>query len=458
MGALVPGGEGKDTTGKTAKEAAKSFADDQAKAEADYQAKVTAAAEKGAAVRAASSSGGFASALQKAMDEAKAAYEYAKAHPALKEDKEKTTKEIVQSAKAGGPTATTPGTAENEQGGGGGGGVTPEQVKPEPVKYDDQADVENINAQMKTTADKIAALTKGSTDTAEVSKQGYIKEYQKYMDDMANLQTQRTELANKQVEQAQTLSQWYSGLNKSYEDIAARYKNAVVGLGDQERQQMQSQAQQDYGAMSALAGRQTLPGQGRMQTGAQLQLAQASGQQAASSAYATAQGRMADIDQQRREMQYNIVGSSMTTERANKMAGFDMQRGMQQDISNIQMGDIAFQGNAAANRYGAASNMYNVNMQDMSTKYGMQMQGLESEFNANTYMPSANIAMRDKAFTQEMGRKNIAIQQQSVNQAGQGMSFGQAMISGGAAGAALGPWGAVGGATIGVIGKGLGWF
>jgi hypothetical protein len=277
-------------------------------------------------------------------------------------------------------------------------------------------------------SDLAKMTTRSGQEAAKTTPMEIQAEHQANMD---KLLKEKTSLANQQVEQAATLSKWYSGLNKSYEDIAARYNNAITGLGDKERQQMQGQAQQDYAANSALGARAaSIPGQGRMQTGAQQQLQMAAGAQGASSAYAAAQDRMAAIDEQRRQMQYSVVGSSMQQEVLNKQAGYGMEQGMiqmQQGVQSDEMaGRLANEANQYTNRstsynqtmsnfqagLGAqatgASNIYGAQQQQMQTSFGLEKERIEAQTSAGIYSNTANMALRNQQRQYGLAKQGLA--------------------------------------------------
>lgn len=310
-------------------------------------------------------------------------------------------------------------------------------------------------------------LTKGETP-AEIAAQ--------HNKNIETILKDRTKLAEEQVAAAGKLSKWYEGLNKSYEDIASRYNEAIVGLGDTERTQMQGQAQQDYGAMSALGARAaSMPGQGRMQTGAQQQLQQAAGAQAASSAYSASQDRIAAIDQQRRQMQYAVTGASMQQEVTNKQAGYGMESGMMKTQFGIQDASMSDRMSVEQERYGASSTGYDKTLSGVMNigkeQYNVGMGGIEAQYNADVYAPTARMAQKTANtqqtfaqqqfdYQQQYGQQALDIQRQQMEYQTQGqnplMSAFQGGVAGAGAGAAIGgPYGAAvggfGGAAVGLF-------
>ncbi len=320
-------------------------------------------------------------------------------------------------------------------------------------------------------SDLAKITSKAGKDVQKTSPMEIAKEYYKNMDTILE---EKTRLAKQQVDQASQMSKWYAGLNQSYEDIAGRYNKAIVGLGDAERTQMQGQNQQDYAAMSALGAQNTLPGQGRMQTGTQMQLQQAAGAQGASSAYAAAQQRMADIDQQRRAMQYDVVSNSMSQELSNKSAGYAMESGINattRDIQNEEIGgrmtNIQNQYNAKNSAYNTtmntftagtnamatgASNIYSAQQAQAQTGLALDRENISNQTNAANYMPQAQMSMNNQKRQWSLANKGLAIQQQSVNTQGQGINPFAAGMAGAGVGATVGgPVGAAVGFGAGVV-------
>ena len=280
----------------------------------------------------------------------------------------------------------------------------------------------------------LAAVTKKAAD--DVKSTTPMKIYEDYKTAQDQILKDKTTLAQQQIDQAQTLSKWYSGLNKSYEDIAARYNNAITGLGDQERTKLQGQNQQDYMAMSGVA-QMNIAGQGRMQTGTQLQLQQAAGSQAASGAYSAAQQRMQDLDTQRRQMQFQVVQNSMSQELSNKQAGYGMEAGVMSVQQGIQNNLMDTRQNMADQQYGARSGAYGQSMntfmsgtQGMATgaqsiygaktsqaqqSFGYGMSGIEAEANAGTYAPTMQLGLNYQKDQIGMAQQGIDISKQTLD-------------------------------------------
>lgn len=289
-------------------------------------------------------------------------------------------------------------------------------------RVDDSKNIDNIAAQNKVLADQISsenskvsdALARADTDTSKL-----IKDYELKREDLA---TQQSALADKQVNDAQKLSKWYEGIATSYEDIGKRYSDAVVGLSQGEEQQMRGTAQADFAAMSAM-GAQGMSAQMRGMGpvgGNMMQIMAASSQRAASDSYSSAMGRMENIDQQRREMQFNIVQSSSEDERQNRQMGYNMQAG--QFDREFQAADYGIQGQINANNDTFKSGAYGIDS-SLNNAYGqadLAKESAKSQYGANIYSDEMAIKQRGGQF--EQSQAIDAITQANLEKARQARS------------------------------------
>lgn len=311
---------------------------------------------------------------------------------------------------------------------------------------------------------------------------------------------ERVKLAEEKIAQSEKLGQWYEGIATSYEDIGQRYKDAVTGLTESERKQMKGTAQQDYAAMSSVAGQAFgTATRGGTATGHQQAGVAAALQRGATDAYSASMNRMESIDQQRREMQFAIAQQANADERANRGLGATIMSGqiglanegrdsmgnaLQEgqdrnaamiygaNMDKIGMGfdkfgntlagqqaiagydafafDTAMQGvrqgmDSAGAAYGAGSN------------YAMQLNALETgsidaNLAADTYLDEAGISMRAGLYAESLAAKELAMKEKAMRDAKDAsMMSGLGGLVGGAVGAyATGtPQGAAAGYTIG---------
>lgn len=184
------------------------------------------------------------------------------------------------------------------------------------------------------------------------------------------------DLADKKVENAEKLSQWYEGIATSYEDIGKRYQDAVVGLTNAEQMSMKGQSQQDFAAMSSMAskGATTAMRSGGMNTGAAQSLAMSSMQRSAADAYSSSLDRMANIDEQRRQMQFEIARTASSDERANRGLGASIQ-GSEIDKTNAALDSKADFAQVGADRN---ADIGFKGIDSGISKYGQTMSGLQS--------------------------------------------------------------------------------
>lgn len=204
---------------------------------------------------------------------------------------------------------------------------------------------------------------------------------------------QKMELAQKSIDQSQDLAKWYQGIATNYSDIATRYRDAVTGLTGAEQAGMKNTAAQDSAAMSAVSAQGAASAfKGRALTTGQQAAFMATGQQAAASAYSSALDRMSQIDEQRRQMQFNIVNASGQQELANRQGGAAMQSnqiGMQsaqrmQQANYMQTGQDA----NAQRTYNAGLDTVSQGMQGITTS----LAGIQQM--ANYDMSAADIGIR----------------------------------------------------------------
>jgi hypothetical protein len=269
------------------------------------------------------------------------------------------------------------------------------------------------------------------------------------------------------VTQTQGLNKWYKDLTTSYEGIAGRYKKAFDESEAQRATESQT-AQRDYGSNAALMSRAAavgMSGQGPM-TGAQQQLMMSTAQQQATSAYSTAQDRIAASDMQRKELGAKVVESSMNQQLANANAGYSMESGMinaqsaaAQNIYGTKMTSASGQLGADRAEYGYAMTGIEGRKDTARTGYGTTMTGIEARTNANVYEHQANMATNTAGLQASMGfqgmREGVAgsaaalTAQQNMPQAQGPSQLSTGIVrglSGAASGAGVGAaWGVAGG-------------
>lgn len=339
------------------------------------------------------------------------------------------------------------------------------------------------SAQVQANIDKLQKIT-AETDPRKLAE-NLAKEQEK-------ITKQKMELADKTLAQSEKMSQFYEGMATSYQDIGQRYMDAVTGLQKSEKQQMQSTAMQDYAAMSAMGsqGMAAALGGGPV-TGQMVSAAAGASQQAATSAYAAAQRRIQDVDQQRREMQFQMVTEATNAERANREAGASIMgqqigiaanaRSQQADTlqtgfdntANLKMTAneqaFAHASNTYANvltgidqkqTYG--QNLYSGTMQNAGFQAGvvgdtheLALDSLESQLAADTYSDEAGIAQREGVYAATMGMQSLSDARKDKTTAANKAAAGQVTgVIGGAVGAYFG--GPAGAAAGYQAGSGLG--
>lgn len=275
---------------------------------------------------------------------------------------------------------------------------------------------------------KIDDLTKGNpqADTiAELLKSNDPKQVAEGLAKQQDLITkQKMELATQTVTQSQDLAKWYQGIATNYSDIATRYKDAVTGLSDSEKQSMTATAARDSAAMSAVASQGSVNAfRGQTLTTGQQAAFSAVGQQAAAGAYSTAMQRMTDIDQQRREMQFNIVTASGQQQQAN------MQTGGAINANEIQLAGAA---RADASNYLQAGQTANASMayQANADRFSEGITGINTSLAGISQMSSydmdkANIGLENHnaQINDLMNQSNLFIADTNQKMAGVGMQM-----------------------------------
>ncbi len=211
---------------------------------------------------------------------------------------------------------------------------------------------------------------------------------------------QKTELAQQSLEDSKKLSEWYKGIATSYEDIGKRYKDAVTGLSSAEKTQMRGEAQQDFAAMSAMGAqgfKNVLGAAGGAMTGNMSAIVAGASMRGATDAYSMAMGRMAQVDEQRRQMQFQMVQAASNDERANRALGASIQ-GRELDMAaaaRAQQAGYLQEGfdSSAGIRYQGNMDMLNAGFKGIQTN----LAGIDQMQGYNTQMFSAdmqNIGMR----------------------------------------------------------------
>lgn len=314
-----------------------------------------------------------------------------------------------------------------------------------------------------TAIDALATLT-GETDPRKLAAT--------LVEQQAGITQQKMDLADQTIKNAEQMSKWSEGIATSYQDIGQRYMDAVTGLSSAEKQAMRGTATQDYAAMSAMgsAGTAAALNRGGAMTGMMASAMQGAGQRAATDSYSMAQDRMANIDEQRRQMQFSIVQSASQDERANRGLGanidaqrFGMEAGargqqagyLQQGFdssANMQLGALStafqqgsqtYQNTAAGinQMQGYGQNLFGSTMQNNQFQAGIVGQTgdlardtIGSNFQAATYADEAGISTREGRYTEGMGRQNVYNTQKAGIDSGARQDVGLAIQAATAAG------------------------
>jgi hypothetical protein len=170
-------------------------------------------------------------------------------------------------------------------------------------------------------------------------------------------------------------------------------------------------------------------------------------QQQATSAYSNSMKNISQVDEQRRQMQFAMTQAASADERSNRQLGYNMESGQIQQgvgVINNQLG-------IAGSMYGASMTDVQMGREDALTKYGIGMNTIQGRTAANTYAPTARMALNNKEMMAGFTNRGLDLQQQTINKSGN-INPWAAAGTGAAAGAAFGPWGAAAGAGIGFLG------
>jgi len=321
-----------------------------------------------------------------------------------------------------------------------------EKAQEEERKNSDEGSVRSIAKSLSKAAgdtDKLGTDTTKAIDASQKQADDATKLYKATLDE-------KSKMLDAKAKDIEGLSKWHQGIVTSYEDLATRYKSAVTGLDGDERKGMQNQARGDYMAMSGLgaqaAGVMNAAG-GGMKTGAQQQLMGAAFQQQATGAYSSAMKNISAVDEQRRGMQFAMAQAASGDERSNRQLGFNMESGqIQQGI-----GVINNQAGFAGQSYGASIQNSAMGQDAAKDKYGIGLNTIGARTQANTYAPTARMALNNAGMQAGFANRSLDIQQQTLAKSGN-INPWAAAGAGAAAGAPFGPWGALGGAAIGAGG------
>lgn len=296
---------------------------------------------------------------------------------------------------------------------------------------------------------------------------------------------EQMKLAQETLTQSQDLAKWYKGLATDYTDVATRYRDAVTGLTNDEKSKFKGEAGADYNAMSAVASQGAVNSfRGQSMTTGQQAAFMGVGQQAASSAYASAMDRMQNIDEQRRQMQFNIVNAASQQSLNSQIASGAGQQSALNLAGAARSAQAGYLGDAAdknaAMTYGANSDRFaqgmagvqmtlggiqqqagydtsiaslglqgaSLNRQSAMDIYGMKTDEVKSTMAADTYGGEARMAARAGTFAAGIGIDTMSQSRQAQNMAnilgmvnaGAGAAAGGAKVAaaGGGGGAAAG--------------------
>lgn len=317
--------------------------------------------------------------------------------------------------------------------------------KEEERKTSDGKAIEDITKSLKTAASDI--------DAAGKETMGKIDETKKQADDALKLYKSTLDEKNKLLDQKakdiENLSKWHQGIVTSYEELSDRYRNAVTGLDAGERRGMENQAKTDYNAMSGLgaqaAGIMAGAG-GGPKTGLQQQLMGAAFQQQATSAYSSSMKNIASVDEQRRQMQFAMAQAANTDERSNRQLGFNMNSSQIQQGIGVLNNQIGM----AGSQYGASMQNVALGQQNAMDKYGIGLNTISARTSAQTYAPTAQMALNNKEMMGGFMNRQLDIQEKMAAKGNSMLpmlgTVGGAVVGGIWGG---GPAGAMAGAAVG---------
>lgn len=220
--------------------------------------------------------------------------------------------------------------------------------------------------------------------------------------------------ANGIITQAKGIADAYKDISTNYQDIASRYKDAVTGLSDNEKATYEGAASQNYAAMSAVSaqGNASAFKNNNLTTGQQAAF-MASGEMAASSAYASAIQNMQSLDTQRRQLQEQMVTDSSNTQ-------LQGAAGKAQASASAVSGELTALGQSASDTTQAANAAViggNFAVSAAQNDFGADMTTIGAASNAAQYADTADIAENNAVLSETFGVDSAAnaVQQQGFS-------------------------------------------